>query len=120
MKALILTIALLVLVMTACTQQADAPPQATAAACESLLPLRHAAREATRAGRVWTPDQAAVAQHWQGQCQHPYWAKRLAELAPNDCTGDCGAGRPREPMFDPVPLRPIHCVGGRYSGIYCY
>lgn len=104
MKILLVTLMLLGII-TACAPHASPPMPATTASCEELLPLRHAAREATRAGQVWTPEQEAIGRAWQAQCNTPAWASRLAWMAPKDCTGDCGAGRP--PYVTDYPSPPV-------------
>jgi hypothetical protein len=51
--------------------------------CEALLSLMHAAREDTRAGKVWTPDQVATWNTWKADCESKdVWRKRLAAIPP--------------------------------------
>jgi hypothetical protein len=85
--------------------------------CGALLLLRHEAREATRQGQVWTPEQEAIGRAWKAQCDTKEWASRLAAMAPKDCTGDCGAGRPPGyylPYIPPYQPMTTTCFFGRY------
>jgi hypothetical protein len=59
-----------------------APVTWARADCASLLPLMHAAREDTRAGRVWTPEQVATWNTWKAQCDKDIWRKRLDTIPP--------------------------------------
>jgi hypothetical protein len=52
------------------------------APCEGLLHKMHDAREDTRAGRVWTPEQVATWNAWKTQCDTDTWRKRLAAIPP--------------------------------------
>jgi hypothetical protein len=119
MHRLIVTAVLVLSLTTACAQHSAPAPQAAVSSCEDLLPLRHAAREATRQGQVWTPEQEAIGRAWNAQCNTKEWASRLAWLAPKDCTGDCGAGRPPGyyspyvPTYYPTTTY-THCTVGRY------
>lgn len=99
----------------------------SASPCERLLPVMVTIRQGEQQLRMprLTPAQETDWRSWNALCQDKPWPQRLhAALHPGTPYGQgwgaaLGLETPSAPMY-PVYRIPFRCVGGRYSGIYCY